>query len=61
MVIRDVDEAADFHRIAVLTDCLWNNGLERIEERLAAEHRMFPDRLVVTLIENALEARTGRC
>ncbi|GAB2610354.1 GNAT family N-acetyltransferase [Kribbella endophytica] len=55
VVIRDVDEAADFHRIAVLTDTLWNNGLERIEEQLAGEARMFPDRLVVSVVENALD------
>ena len=59
VVLRDVDEQNDFHRIAVLMDTLWNNGLERIEERLAAESRMFPDRLVVSLIEEALKAPDG--
>ena len=59
VVLRDVDEQNDFHRIAVLMDTLWNNGLERIEERLAAEARMFPDRLVVSLIEEALKAPDG--
>jgi GNAT superfamily N-acetyltransferase len=57
--LRDVQEQADFHRIAVLMDTLWNNGLERIEERLANESRMFPDRLVVTLIEDALKGPDG--
>jgi ribosomal protein S18 acetylase RimI-like enzyme len=59
VVIRDVEDAADFHRIAVLTDSLWHNGLERIEEQLAGEARMFPDRLVVSVVENALDAPTG--
>jgi GNAT superfamily N-acetyltransferase len=59
VVLRDVEEAADFHRIAVLMDTLWHNGLERIEDRLAAESRMFPDRLVVTLIEEALKGPDG--
>jgi ribosomal protein S18 acetylase RimI-like enzyme len=36
VVLRDVDEQADFHRIAVLMDTLWNDGLERIEEALKA-------------------------
>lgn len=57
--LRDVEEPADFHRIAVLTDALWHNGLARIEESLAAEARMFPDRLVVTLIEDALRGPEG--
>jgi GNAT superfamily N-acetyltransferase len=57
--MRDVEDPADFHRIAVLMDSLWHMGLERIEERLAAEYRMFPDRLVVTLIEDALRGPEG--
>jgi GNAT superfamily N-acetyltransferase len=59
VVMRDVEEQADFHRIAVLMDALWHNGLERIEDRLAAESRMSPDRLVVTLIEEALKGPEG--
>jgi ribosomal protein S18 acetylase RimI-like enzyme len=57
--LRDVDEPADFHRIAVLMDELWGNGLERIEVRLAAERRISPDRLIVTLIEDALKGPDG--
>ena len=57
--LRDVEEQADFHRIGVLMDSLWHNGVERIEERLAAEARMFPDRLTVTLIEEALKGPDG--
>ncbi|TWD84860.1 hypothetical protein FB561_6056 [Kribbella amoyensis] len=59
VVLRDVSEAGDFHRIAVLMDTLWHNGLERIEEQLAAEARMFPDRLIVTMIEEALKGPDG--
>lgn len=58
-VLRDVEEQHDFHRIAVLMDSLWHNGLAGVEERLAAEARMFPDRLVVSLIEEALKGPDG--
>jgi GNAT superfamily N-acetyltransferase len=57
--LRDVDEPSDLHRIAVLMDDLWGMGLERIEVRLADELRMFPDRLIVTLIEDALKGPDG--
>lgn len=57
--LRDVEEPADFHRIAVLMDELWGRGLERIEMQLAAERREFPDRLVVSLIEDALAGPDG--
>jgi GNAT superfamily N-acetyltransferase len=57
--MRDVEEPADFHRIAQLMDSLWQMGLELIEERLSAEARMFPDRLIVTLIEEALKGPDG--
>jgi GNAT superfamily N-acetyltransferase len=61
VLLRDVDADAqhDFHRIAVLMDSLWHNGLAGVEERLAAEARMFPDRLSVSLIEEALKAPDG--
>ena len=59
VVLRDVEDAADFHRIAVLMDTLWHSGLERVEDRLAAEARMFPDRLTVSLIEDALRGPAG--
>ncbi|MEU4192241.1 GNAT family N-acetyltransferase [Kribbella sp. NPDC026611] len=55
VVLREADGPADYHRIGVLTDSLWRNGLERIEERLAAEARMFPDRLSVFLVQDALK------
>ncbi|ADB33414.1 acetyltransferase [Kribbella flavida DSM 17836] len=57
--LRDVEERADFHRIAVLTDALWHNGLERIEQQLADEARMFPDRLVVTVVEEEQSGPDG--
>ena len=53
--LREAEGAADYHRIAVLMDTLWHNGLERIEERLAGEARMFPDRLSVFLVEDTLK------
>ncbi|MGW6281645.1 GNAT family N-acetyltransferase [Kribbella sp. NPDC055071] len=59
VVLREVDGPADYHRIGVLTDTLWNSGTERIEERLAAEARMFPDRLSVFLVEDALKGPDG--
>ncbi|MBB6570153.1 GNAT family N-acetyltransferase [Kribbella sandramycini] len=58
-VLREADGPADFHRIAVLMDSLWHNGLERIEERLSAEARMFPERLSVFLVEDALRGPDG--
>jgi len=57
--LREADGPADYHRIAVLMDTLWHDGLERIEERLAAEARMFPERLSVFLVEEALKAPEG--
>jgi GNAT superfamily N-acetyltransferase len=57
--LREADGPADYHRIAVLMDSLWHNGLERIENRLAAEARMFPDRLSVFLVEEALRGPEG--
>ena len=59
VVMRDVEDPADFHRIAVLTDSLWHSGLQRIEEQLSAESRMFPDRLTVTLVEEVLKGPEG--
>ncbi|MEU8227904.1 GNAT family N-acetyltransferase [Kribbella sp. NPDC048915] len=56
--LREADED-DFRRIAVLTDTLWHDGLERVGERLAAEARMFPDRLSVFLVEDALRGPDG--
>jgi GNAT superfamily N-acetyltransferase len=52
--LREADGADDFHRIAVLTDTLWDNGLARIVEQLQGEARMFPDRLSVFLVEDVL-------
>jgi GNAT superfamily N-acetyltransferase len=57
--LREARSATDYHRIAVLMDTLWHNGLERIEERLAGEARMFPDRLSVFLVEEALKGPEG--
>jgi GNAT superfamily N-acetyltransferase len=53
--LREADGAADFERIAVLTDTLWGNGLARIVEQLQGEARMFPDRLSVFLVEDVLK------
>jgi GNAT superfamily N-acetyltransferase len=52
--LRAANGPDDYHRIAVLMDTLWHSGLERVEERLAAEARMFPDRLSVFLVEDVL-------
>lgn len=57
--LREVEGPDDYHRIGVLTDTLWGNGLERIVERLAGEARMFPDRLSVFLVEDALKGPDG--
>jgi GNAT superfamily N-acetyltransferase len=57
--LRDVEEPADFHRIAALMNTLWGRGPERIEHQLATERREFPDRLVVSLIEDALAGPDG--
>ncbi len=57
--LREADGPADYRRIAVLTDTLWHNGLDRIAERLAGEARMFPDRLSVFLVEDALKGPDG--
>jgi ribosomal protein S18 acetylase RimI-like enzyme len=57
--LREADGPGDYQRIAVLTDTLWHNGLERIVDRLAAEKRMFPDRLSVFLVEDALKGPDG--
>ncbi|WP_410791606.1 GNAT family N-acetyltransferase [Kribbella sp. C-35] len=57
--LREADGPDDYHRIGVLTDTLWHNGLERIVERLAGEARMFPDRLSVFLVEDALKGPDG--
>ncbi len=58
-VLREAEGPDDFHRIAVLMDSLWHNGLTGVEERLAAEARMFPERLSVFLIEDALRGADG--
>jgi GNAT superfamily N-acetyltransferase len=57
--LREADGAEDYHRIGVLTDTLWHNGPERIVERLAGEARMFPDRLSVFLVDDALKGPDG--
>jgi GNAT superfamily N-acetyltransferase len=57
--LRDVEEPADFHRIAVLMNKLWGRRPERIEHQLAAERREYPDRLVVSLVEDALAGPEG--
>jgi ribosomal protein S18 acetylase RimI-like enzyme len=57
--LREADGPDDYHRIGVLTDTLWHSGLERIVDRLAGEARMFPDRLSVFLVEDALKGPDG--
>ncbi|WP_350275237.1 GNAT family N-acetyltransferase [Kribbella sp. HUAS MG21] len=57
--LREARDADDYQRIGVLTDSLWHNGLERIVDRLASEARMFPDRLSVFLVEDALRGPDG--
>ncbi|MBP2352207.1 ribosomal protein S18 acetylase RimI-like enzyme [Kribbella aluminosa] len=52
--VREARGPEDYERIAVLTDSLWHNGIERIVEHLAGEARMFPDRLSVFLVEDVL-------
>lgn len=57
--LRDVSDPVDFHRIGVLMNDLWGRGADRYEERLASEQREYPDRLVVSLIEDALAGVEG--
>lgn len=57
--LRDVTDPADFHRIGVLMNVLWGRGPDRYEERLASEQREHPDRLVVSVIEDALAGPDG--
>jgi GNAT superfamily N-acetyltransferase len=57
--LREADGPNDFGRIAELTNTLWNSRPARIAEQLQGEARMFPDRLSVFLVEDALKGPDG--
>lgn len=51
IVLRDVHESADFRRIAELTADIWGSNRDSVHEQLATEQREFPDRLIVSVVE----------
>ncbi|WUS73556.1 GNAT family N-acetyltransferase [Kribbella sp. NBC_01245] len=61
IVLRDVHESADFRRIAELEADIWGSNRDNVHEQLATEQREFPDRLIVTVVEEVFGGPGAHC
>jgi ribosomal protein S18 acetylase RimI-like enzyme len=59
LLIRDIDQPEDFRRIADLMTEVWGGQTNWVHEQLASEQREYPERLVVSLIEDVTAGPQG--